>query len=152
LSSNLPTTSPYSLSPIRATLTAYVILFLLNALIIFGKNFTGIKCNLIWRIKEIVFHRIQNWVRHTCSGFVSEKASGNSTLFCQLHCTHNSSRCNPWNKKYPNSSTINVKKKSSAIKLDAHNIIKMIGHGFQCDEFSLSYYKESIARKLCNRV
>jgi len=92
-------------------------------------------------------------VRHTCSGFVSEKASGNSTLCYQLHFAHNSSRRNPWNKKYPNSSTINVKKKkNNGIKLDAYNIIKMICHGFQCDEFSLSHYKESIARKVCNRV
>jgi len=43
-----------------------------------------------------MFYRIKKyWVRHTCSGFVSEKASWNSTLCCQLHCAHNSCRRNP---------------------------------------------------------
>lgn len=47
---------------------------------------------------------------------------------------------------------VKKKKKKNGVKLDAYNIIKMIFHGFQCDEFSLSHYKESIARKLYNRV
>jgi hypothetical protein len=47
---------------------------------------------------------------------------------------------------------VKKKKKNNGIKLDAYNIIKMICHGFQCDKFSLSQSKDSVARKLFNRV